>query len=245
MTDIHDHAILIDVKIVQAKLGDVRIATGGGGRCAGFGTRTFRAAQMNHERHAIVAAGCAETIDPDELAPAPPVPQHPGGIQRRGRGGVIEMVQFVGNADLEAQAGIIVVKHRAFDDRVGRQGSAAAILTQIEQSHTLILPGSVLVEIERLATTIGLHQRHIVDIKTPVIDLIGTRLAHAHIVISFATDKILAIDLRCERHRSLPFARSRVIIAAATGQQSRQDARKQQAGEEKREGPGGGVSHVR
>ncbi len=92
------------------------------------------------------------------------------------------------------------------------------------------MPGAILIQSDGLAAAIGANQRDIVDIETPVIDLISPRLTQAHIGISFAADELLTVDLPGKLHADLPVA-GIIIIAAPASRAAR-------SGNESRKGRG-------
>jgi hypothetical protein len=198
--DVHDEVVLVRVEVVETELGDVRITAGGGGRRAGVRNRGTGCCPSGCGRP-LPGRGRRERpypVDPDELAPAPPVPQHAGAVQRRGRRGVVDVVEFVGNADLEADAGVRVAGDGSRHGRVGGQRAAAAIPPQVEQGDVPVLPDAVLLQFERLAAAVGLDQHHVVDVEAPVGDLVGAGLAEAHVAVGRAAGEVSAVDLGVE-----------------------------------------------
>ncbi len=185
----------------------------------------MRAAQVDVERLGG-AIWIASPVDPNKLAPAPPVPQHSRTVEWRRRRGVVDVVEFVGNAELEANSGVAAAGHGSGHHGVGRQRTTTAIPSQVQHGHFLVLPNPVLIQFERLATAIFLDQFHIVDVEAPVGDLVRTGLPDAHVAVGIPTSEILPVDLGLKFNDGAALPWTVITIAAATGQQSQRDAQR-------------------
>ena len=152
-----------------------------------------------------------DRVDADELVTPHPAPEQAAEVQRRVGEGHVQVIEHLRNAEREANPGVLARRHGAAHGGVHRRvaeirAGPGAVL-EVEQGDVLVLPDTVLVELQRNLGAVGRHQANVRDVETKVRRYrFGS--GRAQPLVNGAALKRLVSDHRLELQRDLPLRTS-------------------------------------